>query len=136
MSPKKRTTRSVSEQEALSYFRKAEEFYLTMVEAFEKRRWNSAGLAAVHCVISATDALLGKKARIRSAGESHYEAVQLVKQYIQDPHAGAQSQRLARVLGEKSLVEYDSREFREKEAADIVKDAGRYLEWVKGFFPV
>lgn len=136
MSPKKRSTRSVTEQEALSYLRKAEEFYLTMTEAFEKRRWDSAGLAGVHCVISATDAVLGKKARIRSAGESHFEAVQLLKQHVQDAHAGAQSQRLARILSDKSLVEYDSRQFHEDEAASIVKDVGRYLEWVRGFFPV
>lgn len=47
---------------------------------------------------------------------------------------GAQTQRLYRVLGQKSLVEYDSREFRESEAASVVKDVGRYFEWVKGFF--
>src|ERR1700686_3237423 len=105
MSPKKRSTRSVSEQEALAYLRKAEEFYLTMTEAFQKRRWNSAGLAGVHCAISATDAVLGKKARLRSAGESHYEAVQLLKQHVQDSGAAAQAQRLHRVLSEKSLVE-------------------------------
>ena len=136
MSPKKRSTKSVSEQEALSYLKKAEEFYLTMAEAFQKGRWNAAGLAGVHCAISATDALLGKKARIRSSGESHLEAVRLLKQYISDPNVGAQSQRLYRVLSEKSLVEYDSREFRQAEAAAVVKDVGRYFEWVKGHFPV
>jgi HEPN domain-containing protein len=136
MSPKKRSARSVTEQEAHSYLKKAEEFYLTMVEAFQKGRWNAAGLAGVHCAISATDALLGKKARIRSSGESHLEAVQLLKQHIDDPQVGAQSQRVYRVLSEKSLVEYDSREFREAEAAAVVKDVGRYFEWVKGYFPV
>ena len=136
MTPKKRKTRSIGEQEALSYLRKAEEFYLTMMEAFAKRRWNSAGLAGVHCAISATDAILGKTARIRSSGESHYESVQLIRQYVRDPNAGAQAQRLNRILSDKSLVEYDSREFREAEAAGIVKDVGRYLEWVKSFFPV
>jgi|CXWL01.1.fsa_nt_gi HEPN domain-containing protein len=136
MSPKKRSTRSVSEQEALSYLKKAEEFYLTMAEAFQKGRWNAAGLAGVHCVISATDALLGKKARIRSSGESHLEGVQLLKQHITDKNVGAQSQRLYRVLSEKSLVEYDSREFREADAVGVVKDVGRYFEWVKTYFPV
>lgn len=136
MSPKKRGSRPVSEQEALSYLKKAEEFYLTMAEAFQKRRWNAAGLAGVHCAISATDALLGKKIRIRSSSESHSDAVHLLKQHIQDPSIATQSQRLYRVLSEKSLVEYDSREFREAEAAAVVKDVGRYFEWVKGHFPV
>lgn len=136
MSPRKRSTKAVSEQEALSYLKKAEEFYLTMAEAFQKGRWNAAGLAGVHCVISATDALLGKKARLRSSGDSHLEAVQLLKQHITDDNVGAQSQRLYRVLSEKSLVEYDSREFREADAASVVKDVGRYFEWVKTYFPV
>ena len=136
MSPKKRSTKAVSEQESHSYLKKAEEFYLTMVEAFQKGRWNAAGLAGVHCAISATDALLGKKARLRSSGESHMEAVQLLKQHIDDSNVGVQSQRLYRVLSEKSQVEYDSREFREAEAAAVVKDVGRYFEWVKGYFPV
>ena len=136
MSPKKRSARSVSGQEALSYLKKAEEFYLTMAEAFQKGRWNAAGLAGVHCAISATDALLGKKARVRSSGESHMEAVRLLKENIDDPDVGTQSQRLGRVLGEKSRVEYDSREFREAEAASVVKDVGRYFEWVKVYFPL
>ena len=136
MSPKKKSTRSVSEQEALSYLKKAEEFYLTMAEAFQKGRWNAAGLAGIHCAISATDALLGKKARIRASGESHMEAVHLLKRHVSDANIAAQSQRLYRVLSEKSLVEYDSREFREAEAAAVVKDVGRYFEWVKGYFPV
>jgi len=136
MSPKKRSTRPVSEQDALSYLKKAEEFYLTMAEAFQKGRWNAAGLAGVHCAISATDAILGKKARVRSSGEGHLEAVQLLKLHIKDPNVGTQSQRLYRVLGEKSSVEYDSREFREAEAAAVVKDVGRYFEWVKTYFPV
>lgn len=136
MSPKKRRTKFVSELEAASHLRKAEEFYLTMTEAFQKRRWNSAGLAGVHCAISATDAILGIKARLRSSGESHFEAVELLKEHVREPNIGAQIQRVTRVLGEKSLVEYDSREFREAEAAAVVKDVGRYFEWVKGFFPV
>lgn len=136
MSPKKRCTKAVSEQEALSYLKKAEEFYLTMAEAVQKGRWNAAGLAGVHCAISATDALLGKKARIRSSGDSHLEAVQLLKQHITDDNVGAQSQRLYRVLSEKSLVEYDSREFRKADATRVVKDVGRYFEWVKTYFPV
>lgn len=136
MTPRRRSTRPVSEQEALSYLRKAEEFYLTMVEAFQKGRWNAAGLAGVHCAISATDALLGKKAGVRSSGESHLDAVHLLKQHVADPGVGAQSQRLYRVLSEKSLVEYDNREFREVEASTVVRDVGRYFEWVKGHFPV
>ncbi|MBI3300045.1 MAG: HEPN domain-containing protein [Elusimicrobia bacterium] len=136
MSPKKRGVRPVGESEARSYLKKAEDFYLTMTESFQNARWNSVGLAGVHCAISATDAVLGLKARLRSAGESHHEAVELLRQHVQDSNTAAQAQRLSRILGAKNRVEYDSRDFRRDEAADMVKDVGRYLEWVKSFFPL
>ncbi|MDO8806176.1 MAG: hypothetical protein Q7R35_17305 [Elusimicrobiota bacterium] len=134
MSPKKHRTRHVSEAEAKSYLKKAEEFYQTMLESCRQRRWNSAGLAGVHCAISATDAALGFKAKVRSAGESHYEAVELLCIHIKHEKVSVQSARLTRILGQKSIVEYDSREFTEREASDITKDVGRYLDWVKTLF--
>lgn len=134
MSPKKHRTRHVSDAEAKSYLKKAEEFYQTMLESYRQRRWNSAGLNGVHCAISATDAAMGIKAKLRSAGESHYEAVELLNLHIKHENVGAQSTRLTRILGQKSIVEYDSREFTEREASDITKDVGRYLDWVKTLF--
>lgn len=134
MAPKKHRTRHVSESEAKTYLKKAEEFYQTMLESCRQGRWNSAGLAGVHCAISATDAALGIKARIRAAGESHHEAVELLCANIKHDNINTQSARLARILGQKSAVEYDSREFTEREAADIAKDVGRYLDWVKTLF--
>ena len=77
---------------------------------------------------------MGIKAKLRSAGESHYEAVELLNFHIKHENAGAQSARLTRILAQKSIVEYDSREFTEQEASDIIKDAGRYLDWVKTLF--
>ena len=105
-----------------------------MLESYRQRRWNSAGLAGVHCAISATDAALGIKAKVRSAGESHYEAVDLLCIHIKHGNINTQSARLTRILGQKSIVEYDSREFTEREASDITKDVGRYLDWVKTLF--
>mgnify|MGYP001596278762 CR=1 FL=1 len=134
MSPKKHRTRHVSEAEAKSYLKKAEEFYQTMLESYRQRRWNSAGLNGVHCAISATDAAMGIKAKLRSAGESHSEAVELLNFHVKHGNIGTQSTRLTRILGQKSIVEYDSREFTEREASDITKDVSRYLDWVKTLF--
>jgi hypothetical protein len=77
---------------------------------------------------------MGIKAKLRSAGESHFEAVELLNLNIKHENVGIQSTRLTRILGQKSIVEYDSREFTEREASDITKDVGRYLEWVKTLF--
>ena len=54
--------------------------------------------------------------------------------HIKHENIGTQSTRLTRILGQKSIVEYDSREFTEREAADITKDVGRYLDWAKTLF--
>ncbi|MBI5209897.1 MAG: hypothetical protein HY927_07995 [Elusimicrobia bacterium] len=124
----------MTEAEARAYLKKAEEFYQAMLESYRERRWNAAGLEGVHCAISATDALLGLKARVRAAGESHYEAVDLVRAHIKHEHVDQQAARLSRVISKKNIVEYDSRDFKNEEAAAIVKDVGRYLEWVKALF--
>lgn len=134
MSPRRGATRKVTEREALSYFRKAQEFHQTMIEAYQQKRWNSAGLAAVHCVISSTDALLGKVAHLRSSGADHFQAVTLLRQQIQHDRTSMQADRLARILRQKSLIEYESGEFPEREAESIIRDAGRYWEWVQSFF--
>lgn len=129
-------TKPVTTAEARTYLRKAEEFYLAMLDAVEKGRWNAAGLAGVHCAISATDAVLGVTVHVRSAGDDHRAAVDLLKKSVKGPDAEPQALRLSRVLGQKNRVEYDSREFREAEARDIVKDVGRYMDWARGKFPL
>ena len=134
MSPKKFRTRHVSEAEARTYLKKAEEFYQTMLETYRQKWWNSAGLEGVHCAISATDAILGFKARIRSAGESHNDSVDLLRSLVKHENTDQQAFRLARVISKKNVVEYDSRDFTEEEAAAIVKDVSRYLEWIKALF--
>lgn len=44
-----------------------------MHEAFEKQNWNAVGLTAIHCMISATDAVLAYTAGIRSISRDHRE---------------------------------------------------------------
>lgn len=134
MSAQKHRIRQVSAEEARAYLAKAGEFYESMLEAYRQRRWNSTGLEGVHCAISATDAALGIKARLRSAGQGHYEAVELLRANIKDKNIDAQAGRLTRILGQKSVVEYDCRDFTEREASDVVKDVGRYLDWVRMLF--
>lgn len=105
-----------------------------MVESHKQGRWNAAGLEGIHCVISATDALLGLKAKLRPAGESHYEAIDVLRQYVKNEATSQQASRLARILEKKNVVEYEGRKFTEPEAAAVVKDVSRYLEWARAFF--
>ena len=81
MTPKQMKTRRVSQSHYTTYLKKAKEFLDTMNASLNFRGWDAVGLNAAHCAISATDALLVHKAGIRSAGESHADAVKLLDQY-------------------------------------------------------
>lgn len=134
MSARRMKTRAVSSGEAESCLRKAQEFHEAMIEAHRKGRWNAAALAGVHCAISAADAVLGKSVGIRSAGDSHTDAADLLRLNVKHPEAPRQAQRLIKILQQKNGVEYDSREFTSSEAADMLKDVGRLWTWAQGFF--
>lgn len=131
MSPKKLPAKPVTELQAKIYLKKAEEFYQSMIEAYRRGRWNSAGLEGIHCAISATDALLGMKSRLRSTGESHAHAAELLRQHIHDERTNQQAGRFAQIIHRKNVVEYDARDFTQAEATGVYKDVDRYFTWVK-----
>lgn len=131
MVPRKLKTRQTDKAKHRIYLNKASDFYETMIDAFEKENWNSVGLAAVHCVISATDALLTYQSGIRSVSQDHREVAQLLRQHISSEGVAENAKRLLKVIGVKNLVEYEARNFTQKEASTTVKDTERYFEWVK-----
>lgn len=57
---RKLTTRTTTKSEAARYMKKAEQFHRTMVEAVSNEDWDAVGLNAIHCMISANDAMLGR----------------------------------------------------------------------------
>ena len=64
---KKIPTRSVSRSAAVNYLGKAQQFSRAMLGSLDKGDWDAAGLNAVHCAISANDAVLVLSKGIRSA---------------------------------------------------------------------
>ena len=138
MPPRQPQTRPVSGAEAASYLDKAKEFELAMVDGYRAGRWNAAALAGIHAAISGTDAVLGKLAGQRSAGEDHAMVLEFLKAKLSSRVGKAsldgQVRRLSRVLGIKNLVEYESRSFARADCDGVVKDVSRYLDWVKSLF--
>ncbi len=112
------------------YWEKAQEFMETMVDAAVKRNWNAVGLAGVHSVICATDALLVKYAGVRSSADSHQDVVGLLRGRIQDAEMPRQCKRLSEILAQKNLIEYIDRSYPEKEALALKLSVERYLAWV------
>lgn len=113
------------------YLSRANEFFGSMNEAMSFGRWNSVGLEGVHCAISATDALLAKKAGVRSSGESHAEAAGLLREHIRAEGVSEQVRRLLRILGYKNRAAYEGREFTRQDAEVLAKDVTRYFRWVQ-----
>ena len=131
MSPKPIRTKAIDKSRASIYLEKAGEFFTAMKTARENGDWNACGLNGVHCGISATDALLVKKAGIRSRGESHYDVLSLLKEKINAQELKEQVRRLENILNKKNLIEYEDREFTSSEADALEKDVERYFSWVK-----
>ncbi len=131
MTPKEIHSKKVSRERHTIYWGKAMEFFETMVDAAQKQNWNAAGLAGVHCCISATDALLVKHAGVRSSSDSHQDVIGLLQAKIRDADVAKQARRLGEILAQKNLIEYIDKSYSEKDALPLKLSVERYMEWVR-----
>jgi len=97
-------------------------------------KWNSAGLQAVHAVISASDAAIVYYGGARSIELDHREVVGLLQDILGDTAAVA-GRHVSRVIAKKNLIEYEGRSITQTEAKEMVEHAKRFLEWVVGNLP-
>jgi hypothetical protein len=121
--------KNVNKNEYLDYFSKAAEFYDSMMDCFGKERWNSAALEAVHCCISANDALTVWARGIKCTSHHHDDAATLLQSLsdLKDVKTGAN--HFLRVIKKKNLVEYERRKFSKNEAEEIISHAERFFKW-------
>lgn len=118
-----------------NYLKKAEDFYSAMQTAFKNKNWNSTGLEAVHCAISANDALLTFYGGKISIGPDHQDAVRLLNSLIAFQETSNYSAHLRKIIAMKNLVEYEDRLFHEREASEILIHTERFFNWVKTKLP-
>ncbi|MBI4062935.1 MAG: hypothetical protein HY401_01375 [Elusimicrobia bacterium] len=131
MTPPAASHKKIPHEHWRIYWEKATEFYVTMIDAVQKRNWNAAGLAGVHACISSADALLVKYTGMRSSAKDHLQTADLLKSHINDDHAVKQTNRLAQILAEKNLIEYVDKSYTEKEALALKINVERFVDWVK-----
>lgn len=131
---KKRKTRIVDKNQYLAFFTKAKDFASMMDISLKEGKWNSAGLQAVHTVISASDAVIVYYGGVRSAELGHREVVGLLQEIIGE-NASRAGRHVTRVIAKKNLVEYEERLISQTEAREMVEHAKRFLEWVIGILP-
>ena len=131
---KKRKTRAVDKSEYRDFLAKAKDFASMLDLALAGSKWNSAGLQAVHAVISASDAVIVYYGGVRSVELDHREVVGLLHDIIGEAAATA-GRHVSRVIAKKNLVEYEGRSISQTEAREMAEHAKRFLEWVTGMLP-
>ena len=130
MVAKKIKTKAIMRSEYRTYLKKATEFYDTMLQAKKREKWNAVGLNAVHCAISSSDAMLVFYAGIRSSSDDHLAVIDLLSTSIRLPDAESKCETLRKILVKKSVIEYENRDFTQKEALEILKLTERFYSWV------
>lgn len=112
------------------YWQRSNDFASQMDRAASERAWNSVGLLGVHAVISACDALTVQRTGQRWSGQDHAGVVGMIGS-LQLADSERITRQISRALEAKNRVEYESREFTEKEAEDVRQSATRVRAWVK-----
>ena len=130
MSAKKIKTKPIEKTQYRVYFRKTTQFYKAMFQAKEIQNWDAVGLNAVHCAISACDAMLVFYAGIRCTSENHLDVVTLLINSVDLDETNTKSNTLKKILFKKNIIEYEDRNFTEKEALEILKLTESFYMWV------
>ena len=121
--------RRVNRSGARIYFKKAAEFFESMQHAMQTEQWNAAGLNAVHCAISACDAVLVFYTEQRSASSDHEAAANLLESLVHVSDAKQKADTLRKILREKHLIEYEDREITQHDATELAKLTERFYRW-------
>lgn len=123
-------SRSVDRHKYNNYLIKADEFFDMMNESFAKRKFNAAVLNAVHCAMSAADALTVFYKGVRHAGERHEDVVALLNTLgLADMQS--KNRQLLDLLRIKNSAEYEEKLMTEANALDSIKNAERFFKWVR-----
>ena len=120
--------REVRKEEAEKFIKKSEEFYLSALENYQKKRFDVCMFDSSQAIILANDAFsiffLGRR-----ASKDHREAIQL---HIQ-ASLGKESKReiIAEALEKRSEFGYTEKKSSEREASMLLVRARRFIEWIK-----
>ncbi len=113
---------------AIDYFNKAEDNHKAMILAFTSKNYNAAGTLALQCAISSADALCVYFKGVRSVSQDDFDICELVAS-ISLPEAKDNAAALRRIIGRKTLIQYERRNVTGKEAEDLVKTTSRFFQW-------
>jgi HEPN domain-containing protein len=125
----------VEKRAAIVFWRRAVQCEAAMKDALARGHWEAAGINAVHCAISANDAVLAAVPAIKVTSKDHRDAVRLLSSRLKGEDTQAAAKRLDIIISKKGRVEYEQKRLSEKEARSLVLDAERFLDWAGGQIP-
>ena len=115
-----------------NYLKKAEEFYETMKNALNNKRWNAAASNAIHAGISSSDSVSVFIKGLRSSSEKHDDVEKILRDLNLDKQElNDKINQIKNLLGIKNSVEYEERLVNESMALNAAKNAERLLRWAK-----
>lgn len=115
-----------------NYMRKAQECLDAARDASAKQNNNAAVINAIHCGISASDALLVFFKGIRSSGQNHNETISLLRTLdFNKEEMNNKTRQLQHLLQIKNAAEYEERLMTSGDSENAVRDSERFYSWVK-----
>lgn len=119
-------TRRVSAAQVRAYVGKAEEYLSAATAELDADRPIAATSLAIHAGIDAADAVTGVRSGVRTAGQDHDEAIELLR--TAGPDGVAVAKELGRLLSMRTRAEYEPNDVPKSDAARAVERARRIAE--------
>ena len=130
MTPRRHRHVSVPKSKKSDYARVAGNFHKGAELAKEFEYCNAAGLLIVHAAIAYTDALTIKFGGVKSKGEDHMAAVDLLRQVVMlDGPGEAGARHREKIINEKNRVSYEGEVCTKKDVDNLWKHLLRYQAW-------
>ena len=121
---------SVPRSKFHDYAKVADNFYLGAETAKEFEYWNAAGVLIIHAAIAYTDAITVKVGGVKSQGEDHMAAVDLLREVVALDEAGQKaSNHLARMIEQKNVVSYSGEVYARTGIEQLWKQLVRFKAW-------
>ncbi|MFC1522883.1 hypothetical protein ACFL6Y_10790 [Elusimicrobiota bacterium] len=134
MSPKRSQRISVPRSKSKDYLKVAENFHSGAEVAKVYDYWNAAGVLIVHAAIAYSDAITIKVGGVKSRGEDHIAAVDLLESVVVLDETGKKAMRhLVRIIEHKNLVSYSGEIYSREDVEKLWKHLERFKTWVVSY---
>ena len=129
--------REIRKDGAVKFVKKAEEFYYSSLENYQKTRYNASAFDSTQPIILANDAftifVLGRRASNLLTDASRLSVNREAIQMHIEAAGGKESKReiLAEALEKRSEFGYTDRDCKESESNLLLVRAKRFIDWTK-----